>query len=805
MIISIIDGPLKGSVFPFDSPLLAGRDAAKCSIVINDTQASRIHFRLSPGAGATLQLEDCQSTNGTLVNGQKLHRAIIVSPDDYIQVGSTVFRFRVMENHSSKTAPASYHPVESGTRMVQMNQKSIYIGRDPGNDMVLNHPMVSRRHARIDYQNGQYHISDLNSTNGTFVDGVRISRATPVRQGALISIGNYSYYFDGLQLAENDQTRGQVEIQVHQLGKVVPLRDGSYKQILNNINLLIKPREFVAILGGSGTGKTTLMNSLTGMVPASYGQILINGVDFYQNYDSFRSLIAYVPQDDIVHQELTVKEVLTYAARLRMPDDTSSPEIDATVDAVINELELDSQRDQLVKNLSGGQRKRVSIGVELITKPSLFFLDEPTSGLDPGLEKIMMELMRKLANQGRTIILITHATFNIQLCDKVIFLAPGGHLAFYGSPQEALSYFQTQDFAEIYKKIHHEGSPEEWAWSYLQSSYYHSYVSSRSTAPTGGLPGQVEKEPVKKGETRHSPFKQWWVLTHRYSNIMLRDWRNLLILLLQSIIIPLVIVSIFYQDEPLFRASPYTSEQLQVQLDPASFVQKAPNLINQDLKQSLDINTEETKRRLYLTFVVSFIVLTAIWLGSVNAAREIVKEAPIYRRERLVTLQIAPYLMSKIAVLSLISFIQSLFFIFIMSIFLGLPDFWPNVLVFFLISLSSILLGLTISAIVSNQEKAMSIIPLIIIPQMALSGAQVPPDEIKSQIVQWTFNIAISRWGYELVGGGLCRINDLIPLENKFTSLEGPFTMHWWILIYFVIIFYLLTTIVLLLKDNKVD
>lgn len=804
--IHIIDGPFKGGrIESGNSPVYVGRDPSQCVLAIEDEKASRVHFRLSALPGGLLQIEDCNSTNGTMVNGHRITYPVLISSADTVQVGQILFRFHLL---STRMAPdyQAQADNEPGSRSFAVPQKSLSIGRDPGNDVVLNHPMVSRFHARIEHQKGAYFISDLGSSNGTFINGSRINRNYPLEKGDLISVGGYSYYFDGFHLAEDDRTRGQVTIQVNQLCKTVPLRSGGHKSILNNINLFIEPQNFVAVLGGSGAGKSTLVGALTGMRPASYGQILINGLDFYQNYDSFRSMIAYVPQDDIVHDELTVQEVLTYAARLRMPDDSSETEIASSVETVVNELELNLQKNQYVKNLSGGQRKRVSLGVELITRPSLFFLDEPTSGLDPGLEKNMMELMRKLANQGRTIICITHATFNIHLCDKVIFLTRDGYLAFYGTPDEALAYFNVSDFAEIYKRLSSEGSPEQWALSYLRSSNYHQHIAAKAVAPAGLTPGSFIKDRVNKNEAKHSPFKQWLVLTRRYSQIMLRDWKNVVLLILQSILIPLVIVSIFYQDEPLFRASPYTAEQLQVQINAASMAgQRSPALINQELTVASDRTAQESERRLYLTFVVSFIVLTAIWLGCVNAAREIVKEGAVYRRERLVTVQLAPYLMSKIAVLSIISFVQALFFVAIIQLLLGLPHFWLNVWAFFLISLASIMLGLCISALVSNQEKAMSLVPLIIIPQMALSGAQVPQSEVKIEAVKWLFNIAISKWGYELVGGSICKLNDLFPLKEKLSPLQGPFDWHWWILAYFAIFFYMLTTIVLLYKDSQAE
>lgn len=804
-LLCVVDGPLQGSCYAIDEhPLQVGRDPALCSIIIPDLSASRVHFRLYVVSGGLLQIEDCNSTNGTFVNGERLLQPQIITSHDRVEVNRVHFRFQLEHSICNSTYPPTFSGDESYSRMVPIGKTSIYIGRDPGNDVILNHPMVSRRHARIDYQNGRYYISDLGSSNGTFINGSRINRATQLEPGTLIGVGSFSYRFDGFQLAEKDHTNGQVRIRVKQLGKVIQTSSGVQKQILSNINLVIEPREFVAVLGSSGAGKTTLVAALTGMSPASYGQILINGVDFYANYDAFRALMAYVPQDDIVHQDLTVKEVLYYAARLRMPDDSSPDEIAAIVNTVIGELELDLQSNQLVKSLSGGQRKRVSIGVELITRPSLFFLDEPTSGLDPGLEKTMMELMRKLANQGRTIFCITHATFNIHLCDKVLFLARDGNLAFYGTPQEALDYFKARDFAEIYQRINNEASPEQWAWAYLQSPYYNLHIGLKMSDQDAG---QVNLNAIAGSgriDSRHSAIRQWWVLTQRYAHLMIRDWRNLLILILQAVIIPFVVMGIFYEDQPLFRPNQFAMAHMRNQSNaPAASIQVNSDIVNQQTKATVARNESEAKRRFYATFVVSFIVLAAIWLGAMNAAREIVKEDAIYKRERLVGLQLAPYILSKVAVLSLIGFIQSVLYIFFIKLGLGVPEFWLTILAFFLISLSSILMGLTISAVVSNEEKAMSVLPLILMPQMLLSGMVVPFDEVKIPFIQWLYYLVISKWGYELIGGSICQLNDLFALENRLAALDGSFSLHWWVLIYFIVFFYVTTTLTLLLKDRK--
>ena len=231
--------------------------------------------------------------------------------------------------------------------------------------------------------------------------------------------------------------------------------------ILANISLVFQPREFIVVVGQSGGGKSTLVDAIAGYRPATHGKVIVNGIDVYRNFDAIRNEIGFVPQRDIIHMELTVYQALDYAAKLRMPRDTSKAERHKRITEVLDDLDLAHRKDNQISSLSGGQQKRVSIGVELITRPGLFFLDEPTSGLDPGTETAFMHLCRRLADQGRTIIMVTHATKNVMLADKVVFLARGGYLAWFGPPDEALAYFDqyrtererrtsTMEFDQIY-------------------------------------------------------------------------------------------------------------------------------------------------------------------------------------------------------------------------------------------------------------------------------------------------------------------------------------------------------------------
>ena len=212
----------------------------------------------------------------------------------------------------------------------------------------------------------------------------------------------------------------------------------------------------MALVGGSGAGKSTLMKTLLGIEPTTSGTVFLNGDDLRRNFDLYRTQIGYVPQDDIVHADLTVEEVLTYACQLRLPPDTN---ISTVVDHTLEQIKLEHVRHTFIRDLSGGQRKRVSIGVELLADPKLFFLDEPTSGLDPGLDKEMMKLLRELADQGRTIILVTHATANLEVCNRIAFMGRGGRLCcLWLISQEALDFFEMpavdfKYFADIYLKL----------------------------------------------------------------------------------------------------------------------------------------------------------------------------------------------------------------------------------------------------------------------------------------------------------------------------------------------------------------
>jgi len=401
-------------------------------------------------------------------------------------------------------------------------QDRVQIGRDPSNDVMLEAPTVSRFHALVERVGQRYRVRDLSSSNGTFVNDRRIERESWVKAGDAIRIGPYRFVLGADQLVEYDETGG-LRVEAIHLNKWVR-KD---LNLLKDISLVFNPREFVVVVGQSGGGKSTLVDAIAGYRLASDGMVRVNDINVYQDFAAIRDKIGFVPQKDIIHMELSVYQELDYAARLRLPPDTSPQERHQRVMEVLQDLDLVHRKDLQISGLSGGQQKRVSIGVELLTKPGLFFLDEPTSGLDPGTETALMHLMRRLADQGRTIILITHATKNVMLADKVVFLARGGYLAWFGPPEEALKFFdqyraerdrraRPMEFDEIYAILDdpEKGKAEDWARRFREHSAFHEYIvrplEQRGYGATGlstppplqviPFPGQPQHLDLQRGQ-----------------------------------------------------------------------------------------------------------------------------------------------------------------------------------------------------------------------------------------------------------------------------------------------------------------
>ncbi len=461
-----------------------------------------------------------------------------------------------------------------------LGAEEITIGRQDDNTIILPHPQVSGTHARLISDDGTYRIIDPGSTYHVYVNGQRVANQV-LNANDEIRIGPFKFIYTGTELLQYDESKS-VRIDALNLLKfgkkggakgaissllwaiVGPLRNRLNSQrrgqrggmlyrfvqwlhkfsndavLLNDISFTIPPGKLVALLGGSGAGKSTLMDAINGFRRADRGTVLYNGEDYYKSLAVFRTLIGYVPQDDIVHRDLTVDRALYYAAKMRMPKDFTEQQIRQRINEVLQEVKMTEHRDKMINKLSGGQRKRVSIALELLTKPTIFFLDEPTSGLDPGLDNEIMRILRKLSyRQGHTIVLVTHSVSDIGYCDYVCFLAPGGYLAFFGTPGEMLSYFEQYfgkkvSVSEIYSRLEPTEQDPDVAKKAAQK--FKIFRGNVQSAQVSSLAGKTKLP--KLGQRR----RQFWLLSRRYLELLKNDIGNFLILLLQAPIIGVLLL-----------------------------------------------------------------------------------------------------------------------------------------------------------------------------------------------------------------------------------------------------------------------
>lgn len=655
---------------------------------------------------------------------------------------------------------------------------NLTIGSAPDNSVVLDDPLVSGHHARLTLNpDGEYILADLGSTHGTYLNGFHVRRAR-LMPGAEIRIGPYSFVFTGTELTQYDAGKS---IRIDAIDLVQTTRVGllgmKQKVLLDHISLTILPGTFVAVVGPSGAGKTMLLNALSGQNPAKSGRVLYNGVDYYQHRPSFSTSIGYVPQDDIIHKDLTVERALYYAARIRLAKGLSHEQVRRRIAQVLEDVEMDPQRKQLISRLSGGQRKRVSIAVELLANPALFFLDEPTSGLDPGLDRKMMQLLRRLADRGHTIVLSTHATANIDICDEVCFLATGGRLAYYGPPAQMKQHFERSDYADIYNAI--DSDPDQWVAYFDQSRDYLKYVvgprmQSRSRVASDDVATPQSARAPRPRRTRQ--FRQFRLLTERYFELMAHDRMNVLILLAQAPIIAILVILLARSN-----VLPHVSSAA-------------------DLLRPLDIDAQRT---------LFILVTSAVWFGTINAAREIVKEAPIYHRERAINLGLAPYVFSKVVVLGLLSAIQSFLLLYIVGTKTGYPShgllfsgtvgaFVELYITLLITSFAGLMMGLLISALAPNTDRAVSIVPIILIPQIIFANVIFTLSGI-GNVISW---IMPARWGMQATGS-------IARLHNQFSGHDTTFYVakaanelgYWGVLVLLALVMLGLTLLIQRHKD----
>jgi len=626
------------------------------------------------------------------------------------------------------------------TQRLKLPAQVMRIGRASGNDLVLTGDMeASKQHAELRKSpTGSYEIIDLGSHNGTFVNGERVSRKL-LSDSDIVSIGRSTFRLASGELRQFVD-EGNIGFSAEDL--VVKVSGG--KILLNRVSFPIPERCLLGVIGPSGAGKSTLLGALTGMRPADTGTVLYDNRDLYRNYAELRHRIGLVPQESVLHTQLTAKRALQYSAELRFPADSRKHERNTRVNEVMGELGLTKHASTRADRLSGGQLKRVNVAQELLTKPSLLFLDEPTSGLDPGLDKSVMEQMRDLAHDGRTVIVVTHSVANLDTCDRLLVLVPGGKIAFYGPPGDGLKFFGLPGWAEVFQAF--ERYPDrDWATEFAASPAYRQYVlGQRAKPPAARNSAQAAQAelPAAPPPQHRGSVRQLSTLTRRYMRVIASDRGYLLFMGLLPVILG-VLIHLVGSKQGLGGAP------------------------------GTNTNASET---------LVLLVVCACLAGTASSVRELVKERPIYIRERAAGLSSGAYISSKLLVLGVMSIVQSLVLVVLGIVGRPLP---PNgafltglplvelLLGIAVLALASMCLGLFVSALVSTSEKAMPFLVLLTMIQVILSGGVVAlAGKMGLSQLAW---IAPSRWGYGAVAS-TANLNVLTPTAPG--NITDPLWRH---------------------------
>ena len=630
---------------------------------------------------------DRPSENGLIYNNTAIVSRTLCD-GDFIRIddGVETIQAGVLFVFSSQESGNKWETLKLGEK------QEIRIGRDAGCDIVLPHISVSKCHAKIIRDQDSYYIVDNGSTNGVVVNNRRVSGKVLLHEKDVIVITNSKLIFTSSAVFYCCYQSG---ISVDAVNVVITRGKGKKSFVTgNNVSLNIKPGELVAIIGGSGAGKSTILNCMCGYLPPSKGEVYVNGISLYQNFDSLKKLIGYVPQSDIVYDNLTLYDMLTYTAKLRLPKDATEKERETAIDRAIKLVELTEKKNSFIKALSGGQKKRASIAVELLSDPNLLFLDEPASGLDPGTERNLMQSLREMADSGKTIILVTHSTLQLKMCDKIVFMGKGGNLCFFGSYDEALRFFCVSDIIDVYNMI--TDHAKEWRERYD--------TTRAKTGPSRSAAGAISHGTGKKKV-------QLPVLCSRYLKLIINDRQRLLMLLVQAPILALLI--------------------------------------------SLVANGQQFKQYEMTESLLFALSCSAFWVGMLNAIQEVCKERSILKREYMTGLSLNAYLMSKIIVLGILCLIQSVMIVGVFAVSVGLPEdgllinpFAELFLTTFFTALASAAMGLFVSSFFTNADRAMTVAPILLMPQILFSGLIFKLSGA-TEMVSW---FAVCRWSMEGYG-----------------------------------------------------
>lgn len=628
---------------------------------------------------------------------------------------------------STNIATSMMKILRPGRTSVESMPGAIKIGRANDNDIVIPEVLASRHHATLVPTPHGTEIRDNRSINGTFVNGARVDTAV-LRDGDVVTIGNIDLVFAGGTLARRDETATATRTGGLDVRGVTWTIENN-KVLLDDISLGAQPGTLTAVIGPSGAGKSTFARLVAGYTHPSKGTVSFEGHNVHAEYASLRSRIGMVPQDDVVHGQLTVQQALMYAAELRLPPDTTKDDRAQVVARVLEELEMTQHLQTRVDKLSGGQRKRASVALELLTGPSLLILDEPTSGLDPALDRQVMTMLRQLADAGRVVLVVTHSLTYLDVCDQVLLLAPGGKTAFCGPPSQIGAAMGTTNWADIFSTV--AGDPDG--------------AKARYLARTGPPPPPPPAEqPAEIGDPSHtSLLRQFSTIARRQVRLIVSDRGYFVFLALLPFIMGSLSMSVpgdvgFGKPNPM-GAAPTEPGQILVLLN-----------------------------------------VGAVFMGTALTIRDLIGERAIFLREQAVGLSTSAYLLAKVFVYTVFAVIQSAIVTVIAIIGKGGPTQGavalgiPNVELFVDVAMTTVasaMLGLVLSSIAKSNEQIMPLLVVAVMSQLVFSGGMIPvTDRFGLDQMSWA---TPARWGFAASASTV----DLLTLQQAVPSV--PHDSHW--------------------------
>ena len=758
-----VDGEPARAVLRPGEVLVVGRDPA-CQLVVDDRSVSRRHAEISRVDGGWV-IRDLASRNGIHLDGRRTE-LVRVTGGAEVRIGSPhdgpVLRFSAPATPADPAPPAPESAADPAAGPATRPEVASFdatggttIGRSPDCDIVLADLLVSRRHAQVQQLGGGYQLVDLGSTNGTYHNGRRVNRAT-LQPGDRISVGHVELTFDGRRLHEFVDT-GPVSLSAESITVEIDKR-----RIVDGVSFSLRQGSLLGIVGPSGCGKSTLIRAVTGLRPASAGRVSYDGRDLYADYAELRYRIGLVPQDDVLHRQLTVRRALRFAAALRFADDVSRSERSARVAEVLATLGLSGAARQRIDRLSGGQRKRTSVALELLTEPSVLCLDEPTSGLDPALDRDVMRELRGMADRGRTVLCVTHSVLHLDACDLVMVMCPGGTVGYYGPPAELLGFFEADSYADVFAKVTRD--PEHWTRRYLESGHHRRHVAdplagerarhrpepaaepaapAPAPAPVARMLNLGRRGAANRAKDPVGPLREFTTLSLRMFTVIAAD-RGFLLFLLG---LPMVLALLSHAVPGETGLGPPDGFSLEAQ-------------------------------RLLVVLVVG-----AAFIGISSSIREIVNESVIYQRERAVGLSPGAYLASKFVVLGIINVVQVSIFVWLsllgrggaaQALVLGSP-LLEIIVPVALVTTSCTMLGLCISALARSMAQTTPALVVLVMAMLVLSGGlfELAGEAVLDQ-VSW---LSPTRWGFA-AGASTVDLLSMVP------TIQDPLWTHsagsWW-------------------------